>query len=118
MGEGRRMAPLLSYIRRGRHPPPFFHHLIELSLSLFLLPRADFPCLEFALGWEFSTKARRRSAGVGIRIRLLSVARLVRSPKGTSVAQDVCNLLEALHLWCYFVTEGHGECPSPVVYYT
>src|SRR4051812_41026605 len=48
--------PPLSYIRRGR--PPFSHHLIEFSLSLFLLPRADPPCLGFALGWEFSTISR------------------------------------------------------------
>ena len=55
MGEGRRMAPPLAYIRRGR--PPFFHHLIELSLSLslFLRPRADSPCLESAPGLGFST---------------------------------------------------------------
>ena len=48
--------PPLAYIRRGR--PPFFHHLIDFFLSLFLLPRADPPCLGFALGWEFSTISR------------------------------------------------------------
>ena len=51
-------------------------------------------------------KAGRRSAGVGIRSRLPSAARLVRSPGGTSIVPYVYNLFEALHLWCYFVARG------------
>src|SRR4051812_46666602 len=117
MGSWRRLAPPLAYIRRGRPPPPF--SIISLSsLSLFLMPRADSPCLGFEFGWEFSTIARRRSTGIGIQIGLLSAARLVRSPEGTSVALYVCNLLEALYLWCYFIVVGHWESPSPVVFYT
>src|SRR3954470_22828403 len=51
-------------------------------------------------------EAGRRSAGVGIRIRLSSAARLVRAPGGTSIVPYVYNLFEALHLWCYFVAGG------------
>src|SRR4051812_27500019 len=50
----------LAYIRRGT--PPFFSTQLEFLFSLFLLPRADSPCLEFAPSWEFSTKARHRFA--------------------------------------------------------
>src|SRR4051812_3416233 len=68
MGRGGGWHPHLAYIRRGT-PPPLFQH-IEISLSLLLRPRADFPCLEFTPGLEFSTIASRRSVGVGTRIRL------------------------------------------------
>src|SRR3954470_11026322 len=105
MGEGRGITPPpLAFIRRGR--PPFFHHLIEFSLS-FSISGSGLPlfgvCTRIGV---LHHKAGRRSAGVGIRIRLLSAARLVRSPEGTSVALYVCNLFEALHLWCYFVAGG------------
>src|SRR4051812_34409818 len=54
-GTGGGGTPSLAYIRRS---PPFFQHTIISSLSLLLLPRADSPCLEFALGMEFSTIGR------------------------------------------------------------
>src|SRR3954469_10388193 len=57
---------------------PFFQR--NRNLSLLILPREDYPCLESAPGLEFSTIAGRRSAGDGIRIRLYSAARLVRGP--------------------------------------
>src|SRR3954468_23956244 len=50
-GGGEEVPPSLAYIRRGR--VPFFIHPIEFFLSLFLRPRADSPCFEFALGWGF-----------------------------------------------------------------
>ena len=89
------MAPPLAYIRRGT--PPLFptHNYLPL-----LLPKADSPCLESATGLELSTIAGRRSAGVGMRIRLSSTARLVQGPEGTSIVLYVYNLFEALHLWC------------------
>src|SRR4051812_36763608 len=99
MGEGRRMAPPLAYIRRGA--TPFFQHTI--FSPLLLLPRADSPCLESAPGLELSTVAGLRSARVGIRIRLSSVACLIQGPEGTSIVPYVYNLFEALHLWCYFI---------------
>src|SRR4051812_49843852 len=52
-GGGEEDGTPLAYIRRGR--PTFFHHQLLSSVSLFLLPRADSPCLDFAPGWEFST---------------------------------------------------------------
>ena len=51
-------------------------------------------------------KAVRRYAGVGIRSRLSSAARLVRGPGGTSIVPYVYNLFAALHLWCYFIAGG------------
>ena len=93
----------LAYIRRGT-PPLFPRHTI--SLPLLFLPRADSPCLESAPGLEFSTISGHRSAGVGIRIRLSSAARLVWGPEGTSIVPYVYNLFEALHLWCYFIAGG------------
>src|ERR1041385_8917867 len=51
-GGGEEVAPpFLAYIRGGR--VPFFIHPIEFFLSIFLRPRADSPCLEFAPGWGF-----------------------------------------------------------------
>src|SRR3954471_22376819 len=52
MGEGRRMAPPLAYIRRGR--PPFSNTPISPSSS-FSFSEVDSPCLESAPGLEFST---------------------------------------------------------------
>src|SRR4051812_41098299 len=105
MGEGRRMAPPPLGLYKEGDTPPLFQHTI-FSPLLLLLPRADSPCLEYAPGLEFSTIAGRRSAGVGIRIRLSSAARLVRGPEGTSIVLYVYNLFEALHLWCYFIAGG------------
>ena len=51
------MAPLLGLYKEGWGCP--FLHTIDFetsflrSLSLFLLPRVDSPCLESALGWGF-----------------------------------------------------------------
>ena len=55
-GRGGGGTPSLAYIRRGS--PLFRTHNHLLSLSLLLLPRADSPCLEFALGLEFITIGR------------------------------------------------------------
>src|SRR3954470_23924205 len=112
MGEGRRMALPLGLYKEG-YTPFFPRHNI---LSLLLLPRADSPCLESAPGLKFSTIAGRRSAGVGIRIRLSYVARLVRGPEGTSIVSYVYNLFEALHMWCYFIAGGQPGAPSSVVF--
>src|SRR3954470_21909146 len=105
MGEGRGITPPpLAFIRRGR--PPFFHHLIEFSLS-FSFSGSGLPlfgvCTRIGV---LHHKAGRRSAGVGIRSRLSSAARLVRSPGGTSIVPYVYNPFEALHLWCCFVAGG------------
>src|ERR1041385_5118718 len=43
--------PSLAYKRRGGGA--FSQHNIEFFLSLFLRPRADSPCSEFAPGWGF-----------------------------------------------------------------
>src|ERR1041385_6459039 len=104
MGEGRRMAPPLAYIRRDT--PPFFQHTI-IPLSLLLLPGSGLPLFGVCT-WTgvLHHKAGRRSAGVGIRIHLSSVARLVRGPGGTSIVPSVYNLFEALRLWCYFIVGG------------
>src|SRR4051812_7320956 len=103
-GEGRRITPPLAYIRRGR--PPFFQHT-NISVFLLLLPGSGLPlfgvCTRIGV---LHHKAGRRSAGVGIRSRLSSAARLVRGPGGTSIVPYVYNLFEALHLWCYFVAGG------------
>src|SRR3954467_13695516 len=94
MGEGRRMAPPLSYIRRGR--PPFFQAQ-QYLLFLLLLPGSGLP-LFVVCTWigVLHHKAGRRS----------SAARLVRGPGGTSIVPYVYNIFEALHLWCYFVAGG------------
>ena len=96
--------PPLAYIRRGR--PPFFQHT-NISFFLLLLPGSGLPlfgvCTRIGV---LHHKAGRRSAGVGIRIRLSSAARLVRGPGGTSIVPYVYNLFEALHLWCYFIAGG------------
>ena len=96
------MAPGLGLYMEG-YTPLFPTHNI---LSLLLLRRADSPCLESTPGLEFSTIAGHRSAEVGIRICLSSVARLVRGPEGTSIVLYVYNLFEALHLWRYFIAGG------------
>src|ERR1041384_4345297 len=104
MGEGRRMAPPLAYIRRGA--PPFSNTTTHL-LFLLLLPGSGLPLFGVCT-WigVLHHKAGRRSAGVRIRSRLSSAARLVRGPGGTSIAPYVYNLFEALHLWCYFIAGG------------
>src|ERR1044072_1988839 len=107
MGEGRRMAPPLSYIRRGR--PPFFQAQ-QYLLFLLLLLGSELPLFGVCT-WigVLHHKAGRRSTGVGIRSRLSSAARLVRGPGGTSIVPYVYNLFEALHLWCYFIA---GDSPG------
>src|ERR1044071_4791398 len=84
MGEGRRIAPPLGLYKEGQ--PPLFGVCTWIEI--------------------LHHKAGRRSAGVGIRSRLSSAARLVRGPGGTSIVPYVYNLFEALHLWCYFVAGG------------
>src|SRR3954470_10608274 len=104
MGEGRRMEPPLGLYKEGY--TPFFQHTIIL-LSLLLPPGSGIPLFGVCT-WTgvLHHKAGRRSAGVGIRIRLSSAARLVRGPGGTSIVPYVYNLFKALHLWCYFITGG------------
>jgi hypothetical protein len=103
-GRGGGWHPPLAYIRRGR--PPFFQHT-NISFFLLLLPGSGLPLFGVCT-WigVLHHKAGRRSAGVGIRSRLSSAARLVRGPGGTSIVPYVYNLFEALHLWCYFVAGG------------
>src|SRR3954466_1260213 len=104
MGEGRRMAPPWAYIRRGR--PPFFQHT-NISFFLLLLLGSGLPLFGVCT-WigVLHHKAGHCSAGVGIRSRLSSAARLVRGLGGTSIVPYVYNLFEAIHLWCYFVAGG------------
>ena len=96
--------PPLAYIRRGA--PPFSNTPTHL-LFLLLLPGSGLP-LFGVYTWigVLHHKAGRRSAGVGIRSRLSSAARLVRGPKGTSIVPYVYNIFEELHLWCYFIAGG------------
>src|ERR1041384_1549810 len=92
MGSWRGLPPSLSYIRRGRGA--FLIHTINIDLrqvsliSLSLLsPSSSGLPLFGVYTWlgTFSLYARRRAAGIGIRIHLLSAALLVRSPKGRRV---------------------------------
>ena len=103
-GRGGGWHPPLAYIRRGR--PPFFQHT-NISFFLLLLLGSGLPLFGVCT-WigVLHHKAGRRSAGVGIRSRLSSAARLVRGLGGTWILPYKCNLFEALHLWCYFVAGG------------
>ena len=52
------MAPLLGLYKEGwgclfSTTPIDLRQVSQISLSLFLLPRVDSPCLESALGWGF-----------------------------------------------------------------
>src|SRR3954469_9594143 len=80
--------PSLAYIRRGRGAlliMNFLRKVSHLSPS-FLLPVSGLPLFGGCSGLGLSPLfARRRAAGIGIRIHLLSAARLVRSPKGRRV---------------------------------
>src|SRR3954467_337969 len=118
MGEGRRIEPPpLGLYKEGE--PSFFKHP-NIPFFLLLLPGSGLPlfgvCTRIGV---LHHKAGCRSAGVGIRSRLSSAARLVRGPGGTSIVPYVYNLFEALNLWCYFVAGGFRESSSPVVvFYT
>src|ERR1041384_5987059 len=110
MGEGRRMAPPLAYIRRGR--PPFFQTQ-QYLLFLLLLLGSELPLFGVCT-WigVLHHKAGRCSAGVGIRSRLSSANRLVRGLGGTSIVPYVYNLFEPLNLWFYF---GAGGLPGVIL---
>ena len=99
--------PSLAYIRRGR--VPFSNHPIEFYLSLS--PTLSGLPLFGVCTWLGVSPpyAHRRAAGTGIRIRLLSAARLVWSPEGTSIAPYVCN--PARYYTC-------GTTSSPEIFYT
>src|ERR1041384_289393 len=97
MGEGRRMAPPLAYIRRGR--PPFFQHA-NISFFLLLLLGSELPLFGVCT-W---IGVLHHKTG-----RLSAAARLVRGSGGTSIVPYVYNLFEALHLWCYFIAGGLPE---------
>ena len=86
---------------------PTFSKTSTHLLFLLLLPGSGLPLFGVCT-WigVLHHKAGRRSAGVGIRSRLSSAARLVRGPGGTSIVPYVYNLFEALHLWCYFIAGG------------
>ena len=106
--------PSLAYIRRGG--VPFFFTTIDLrqvsQISLLSLSPSSsgLPLFGVCTWLGISPPyARRRAAGIGIRIHLLSVARLVRSPEGTSIAPYVCN--PARHYTC-------GATSSPEVFNT
>jgi hypothetical protein len=80
----------LAYIRRGR--VPFFFIQIDLrqvsliSLSLLSPSSSGLPLFGGYTWLGISPPyARRRAAGIGIRIHLLSAALLVRSPEGRRV---------------------------------
>ena len=88
----------LAYIRRGR--PPFSVQLeLSLSLSFSYLERTP-------LVWSLHLVGSSPPKHVVALPESVSVARLVRILEGTMVALYVCNLLEALHLWCYFIAGG------------
>ena len=81
--------PSLAYIRRGRGA--LFIHSIEFSLSLspsFVRLPLFGVCTRLGISPPY---ARHRADGIGIRIHLLSVARLVRSLEGTSGKPYACN---------------------------
>ena len=81
--------PSLAYIRRGRGA--LFFTTIEFS-SLSLLPLSGLPLFGVCTRLRISPPyARRRSVGIRIRIHLLSAARLVWSPEGTSGTPYACN---------------------------
>ena len=80
----------MAYIRRGR--VPFFFIQIDLrqvsliSLSLLSPSSSGLPLFGGYTWLGISPPyARRRAAGIGIRIHLLSAALLVRSPEGRRV---------------------------------
>ena len=97
------MAPLLGLYKEGWGA--FFYTTIDLrqvfsDLSLSLSPSSSgLPlfgvCTRLGISPPY---ARRRAAGIGIRIHLLSAARLVRSPEGTSGTPYACN--PARHYTC------------------
>src|ERR1041385_5416584 len=87
MGEGRRMAPPpLGLYKEGE--TPFFQNT---NISFALLLPGSGPPMFGVCTWigVLHHKAGRHSAGVGIRSRLSSAARLVRGPRGTSIVPYV-----------------------------
>src|SRR3954467_11340268 len=89
MGRGGRVEPLLGLYKEGWVPFFFTQFLFETSFSD--LSSLCFSLLEWtSLVWSLHLVgvsppyARRRAAGIGIRLHLLSAALLVRSPEGTS----------------------------------
>src|ERR1041385_2157740 len=96
MGRGGRVAPLLGLYKEGW--VPFFYTQFDLrqvsQISLLSLSPSSSGLPLFGvytwLGFLHHTQ-RRRAAGIGIRIHLLSAALLVRSPEGTSGTPYACN---------------------------
>src|SRR4051812_43919444 len=81
-------APSLAYIRRGRGALLFIIFLRQILFSLFLLSPSSsgLPLLGGYTWLGISPPyARRRAAGIGIRIHLLFAALLVRSSEGRRV---------------------------------
>ena len=93
---------------------PFFQYTI--ISPLLLLPRADSPCSESAPGLEFSSIAGCRFAGVGIRIRLSSAARLVRARREHRL-YCTC-IISSTHYTCGATSslEVNRESPSPMIF--
>src|SRR3954464_8977498 len=80
--------PSLAYIRRGRGALLIINFLRHVLISLSLLSTSSSGLPLFG-GYTWlgisPLYARRRAAGIGIRIHLLSVALLVRSAEGRRV---------------------------------
>src|SRR3954471_12620274 len=116
MGEGRRMAPPLAYIRRGR--PPFSNTPISPSSS-FSFSEVDSPCLESAPGLEFSTIRQvvvlLESGSVAVYLPLLAWFGARKEHR----LYRTC-IISSRHYTCGATSslEVNRECPSPVVSYT
>src|SRR3954468_501248 len=116
MGEGRRMAPPLAYIRRGR--PPFSNTLISPSSS-FSFSEVDSPCLESVPGLEFSTIRQAvvllESGSVAVFLPLLAWFRAQEEHR----LYRTC-IISLRHYTCGATSslEVNRESPLPVVFNT
>src|ERR1041385_3307730 len=104
MGKGGEFPPSLAYKRRDGGA--FCQHTTLSSFSLFLRPRADSPCLEFAPGWGFhhhpNAVTLPESGSGSVFFPLLFWFGAWRDISCTVRVYS----LEALHVWCYFIAGG------------
>src|ERR1041385_3779416 len=111
MGDGEGWSPSLAYIRRGGGA--FFYTTLSFSLSLSLT-KSGLPWFGVCTWLGVSpSSGRRRAAGIGIRINLLSAALLVRSPEGrrlhcTCVIPRGTTRVVLLHRRRFFNTTGRS----------